>query len=66
VSAGGLIAGMEEIAGFDPQIASQKVRRVGETLMEVLEVAASEEIPPSAAADRLARERISRWRGAAA
>jgi leucine dehydrogenase len=65
VSAGGLIAGIEEVSGFDPQIATRKVRRVGETLTEVLEVAASEEIPPSAAADRLARERIARWRVAA-
>jgi leucine dehydrogenase len=66
VSAGGLIAGMEEVAGFDPRVANQKVRRVGQTLTEVLEVAESEGIPHSAAADRLARDRIARWRLAAA
>jgi leucine dehydrogenase len=66
VSAGGLIAGMEELEGFDAQVARQKVRRVAETLTDLLEFAEAEGIPSSEAADRIAHEQVAGWRMAAA
>jgi leucine dehydrogenase len=61
-SAGGLIAGMQELAGFDARVAADKVTSIGRTLTEVFEAAAAEGISASEAADRIARARIASWR----
>jgi leucine dehydrogenase len=65
VNAGGLIAGMEELRGFDPEAARARVRAIGDTLAHVLADAEAERIPESEAADRIARLRIDGWRRAA-
>lgn len=66
VGAGGLIAGIEEITGFDAAVAGERVRGIGATVTEVLELSDADGIPASAAADRIARERVRGWRMAAA
>lgn len=62
VSAGGLIAGMEELRGFDARVACERVVGIGETMAHVLELAAKDGVPESEAADLLARGRIAGWR----
>jgi leucine dehydrogenase len=62
VSAGGLIAGMEELAGFDARAARERVERIEQTLATVLELAARDGIPESDAADQIAEARIAAWR----
>ena len=62
VSAGGLIAGMEELSGFDARVARERVERIEETLAAVFEFAEREAIPESDAADRIAEQRIASWR----
>jgi leucine dehydrogenase len=65
VSAGGLIAGMEELSGFDAQAARERVERIEDTLASVFELAARDGVPESDAADRIAEARIASWRLAA-
>jgi leucine dehydrogenase len=62
VSAGGLIAGVEELDGFNAEKASARVRAIGATLAEILTAADADRISPSAAAADLARARIAGWR----
>src|SRR5262249_5297251 len=62
VSAGGLIAGIEELHGFDAHRASARVRGIGATLTEILVAADADQVPPSVAAAGVARERIAGWR----
>jgi leucine dehydrogenase len=61
VSAGGLIAGVEELEGFDAEKASARVRAIGATLAEILTAADVDGISPSAAATDLARARVGAW-----
>jgi leucine dehydrogenase len=67
VSAGGLIAGIEEFHGFDPHGAFDadatraRIHRIGETMTEILRVSSAEGIPEHHAAARIARDRIASW-----
>jgi leucine dehydrogenase len=65
VSAGGLIAGVEELTGFDHDAAVRRMSSVGDTLTRVLEVARHEELPESDAADRIAEQRMRSWHNVA-
>lgn len=65
VSAGGLIAGMEELSGFDASAARQRVEQVGETLTDVLVAAERDGVSESEAADHIAEQEVRRWREAA-
>ena len=62
VSAGGLIAGIEELHGFNAERASRRVRAIGTTLAQILAAADADQVSPTAAAARLARDRIAAWR----
>lgn len=62
VSAGGLIAGVEELHGFDPDATAARVRGIGETLSAVIALADAEGLSTNQASERLARERITEWR----
>ncbi|MGI5490168.1 Glu/Leu/Phe/Val dehydrogenase dimerization domain-containing protein [Microtetraspora malaysiensis] len=59
VSAGGLIAGEHEITGFDEDAVHEHIDRIGVTLLEVLERAASESVTETQAAERIVAERLS-------
>jgi leucine dehydrogenase len=62
VSAGGLIAGIEELHGFDAETASGRVRAIGTTLAQILSAADADEVSPSHAAAAVAQDRIAGWR----
>jgi leucine dehydrogenase len=62
VSAGGLIAGMDELEGFDAARVEAKLAAIGETLTEILQRADERGVPASAAAEEIARERVKSWR----
>jgi leucine dehydrogenase len=62
VSAGGLIAGIDELNGFDPSRVDAALERIGDTLTEILRRADERGAPASEAAEDLARERIASWR----
>jgi leucine dehydrogenase len=62
VSAGGLIAGMDELEGFNAARVEAKLEAVGETLSEILRWADERDVPASQAAEEIARERVESWR----
>ncbi|MEO1776908.1 MAG: Glu/Leu/Phe/Val dehydrogenase dimerization domain-containing protein [Pseudomonadota bacterium] len=62
VNAGGLISVARPSTGMDEAAARAKLSEIPATLVEVLERAAAEQVPPGAAADRLARRRIATGR----
>ena len=62
VSAGGLIAGMDELDGFDADRVEGKLEAIGGTLTEILRRADERGVPASEVAAETARERVERWR----
>ena len=58
VNAGGLINIAAEIGGYDPVVARNRVRSVGDTLRRIFERAAEDRITPLAAAMLLARANL--------
>ncbi|MDP9417644.1 MAG: valine dehydrogenase [Actinomycetota bacterium] len=58
VNAGGVIQVADEIGGFVFERARAKAARIFDTTLAVLELAASEGVPPAVAADRLAERRM--------
>ena len=58
VNAGGLIQVADELAGFSFERAHQRARGIFDTTLRVLELAASDGVPPAIAADRLAERRM--------
>ena len=66
VNAGGLIQVADELEGFSFERAQQRATGVFDTTRSVLELAAADGVPPAAAADRLAEQRmraVGRLRG---
>ena len=59
VNAGGVINIAQELGGYDPRAARAKVRRIGDTLGEVFDRAATAGTTPLAAAMDLARARLA-------
>jgi glutamate dehydrogenase/leucine dehydrogenase len=59
VNAGGVINIAEEIVGYHRERAYAAVRRIFDTTMRVLDIAANDRIPPALAAERLAELRIA-------
>ncbi|RLV54972.1 Glu/Leu/Phe/Val dehydrogenase [Aeromicrobium phragmitis] len=59
VNAGGVIQVADELEGFDFDRAKTRATRIFDTTAAVLEQAASQHVPPSVAADRLAEERMA-------
>lgn len=59
VNAGGVIQVADELEGFDFDRAKSRATRIFDTTAAVLEQAASQHVPPSVAADRLAEERMA-------
>lgn len=62
VNAGGLIQVADELHGFDFERAKRRATRIYGTTQEVLEIAATEGVPPATAADRLAERRMAESR----
>jgi valine dehydrogenase (NAD+) len=66
VNAGGLIQVADELEGFSFDRAQQRAATIYDTTRAVLELAASDGVPPATAADRLAERRmreVGRLRG---
>ena len=66
VNAGGLIQVADELEGFSFERAQQRASRIYDTTRSVLDLAASDGVPPAIAADRLAEKRmrdVGRLRG---
>ena len=59
VNAGGVIQVADEIHGFDFARAKQRATAIFESTRQILQLAASEGIPPALAADRLAERRMA-------
>lgn len=59
INAGGIIQLSAEITGEDRETIERHVRAIGSTLLTVFQTADAEGLPTSAAADRIARERIA-------
>ncbi|MDP9219757.1 MAG: valine dehydrogenase [Actinomycetota bacterium] len=59
VNAGGVIQVADERHGFDFERARERTARIFQTTLEVLSEAATEQVPPSVAADRLAERRMA-------
>jgi leucine dehydrogenase len=63
INAGGVICVAEQLHGFDPDKVAAKVDAIGETCRRVLDMARSENIPTSRAADAIAEQRMARAHG---
>jgi valine dehydrogenase (NAD+) len=59
VNAGGLIQVADELEGFDFDRAKQRASQIFTTTREVFRIAATEDVPPSVAADRIAERRMA-------
>ncbi|WP_241968242.1 Glu/Leu/Phe/Val dehydrogenase dimerization domain-containing protein [Streptomyces sp. ICBB 8177] len=59
VNAGGVIQVADELHGFDFDRAKAKATKIYDTTLAIFERAAADGIPPAAAADRLAEQRIA-------
>lgn len=59
INAGGLIQVADEIRGFDPERAKAHVGRIYDATRELLTFSQVEGVPPAAAADRRAEQRIA-------
>jgi valine dehydrogenase (NAD+) len=59
VNAGGVIQVADELHGFDFDRAKAKAARIFDTTLAIFERAAADGIPPAAAADRLAEQRMA-------
>ncbi|WP_282937737.1 Glu/Leu/Phe/Val dehydrogenase dimerization domain-containing protein [Paenibacillus sp. RC67] len=60
INAGGIIVTAAELNGYDESIARRQVERISATLSTVYQASLSEGIATSAAADKLAEQRLSR------
>jgi valine dehydrogenase (NAD+) len=58
VNAGGLVQVADELNGFSFERARQRAERIYQTTMDVFALAAADGVPPAAAADRLAENRM--------
>jgi leucine dehydrogenase len=59
VNAGGIINIVEELDEYDPATARKRVRRIADTLREIFDHAEAKSVTPLAAANELARRRLS-------
>jgi valine dehydrogenase (NAD+) len=59
VNAGGVIQVADEIEGFDFDRAKARATGIFETTRRIFSMASAEGVPPAAAADRLAEQRMS-------
>lgn len=59
VNSGGVIQVADEIGGFDFRRARAKAARIFDTTRKIFDVAATDGVPPAAAADRLAERRMA-------
>lgn len=59
VNAGGVIQVADELQGFEFERAKAKATKIYDTTLAIFERAAADGIPPAAAADRLAEQRIA-------
>ncbi|HEY1508771.1 MAG TPA: Glu/Leu/Phe/Val dehydrogenase dimerization domain-containing protein [Solirubrobacteraceae bacterium] len=59
VNAGGIINIVEELDKYDPATARERVRRIADTLREIFDHAEAKGVTPLAAANELARQRLS-------
>jgi valine dehydrogenase (NAD+) len=62
VNAGGVIQVADELHGFDFARAKAKTERIFDTTLSIFERAEADGVPPAAAADRLAEQRMARGR----
>jgi len=66
VNAGGVIQVADELHGFDFDRAKAKATKIYDTTLAIFDRAKADGIPPAAAADRLAEQRMAEARAAAA
>ncbi|NJP68088.1 Glu/Leu/Phe/Val dehydrogenase [Streptomyces spiramenti] len=59
VNSGGVIQVADELLGFDFARAKSKAEKIYDTTLEILDRAHSEGVPPAAAADRVAEQRMA-------
>jgi leucine dehydrogenase len=59
INAGGVISVCGELQGWGPEVSREKARRIGDTLLEVFRRARADEVTPAAAADAIARARLT-------
>jgi leucine dehydrogenase len=59
-NAGGVINGCRELLGWDAERARRQVDAIYDTMLDVFRVARERGLPPHAAADRIAEERLMR------
>ncbi|MGW1688800.1 valine dehydrogenase, partial [Streptomyces albidoflavus] len=64
VNAGGVIQVADELHGFDFDRCKQKAAKIFDTTLEIFARAKSDGVPPAAAADRLAEQRMAEGRRA--
>ncbi|MGW8380450.1 Glu/Leu/Phe/Val dehydrogenase dimerization domain-containing protein [Streptomyces sp. ODS28] len=64
VNSGGVIQVADELHGFDFHRAKAKAAKIFDTTLSIFERAAEDGVPPAAAADRLAEQRIAAGKGA--
>jgi valine dehydrogenase (NAD+) len=62
VNAGGVIQVADELHGFDFMRAKAKAAKIYDTTLEIFERAAADGVPPAAAADRIAEQRMANGR----
>ncbi len=62
-NSGGVINGCREILGFSEDEARERIDRIYDTMLEVLQLADDQGITTNTAADRIAEERLSALRG---
>src|SRR5436305_1508653 len=58
-NAGGVIGGCREMLGWRAEEARRRIDRIYDTLLDVLRLSQAEGLPPHAAADRLAEQRLA-------
>ncbi len=60
INAGGLINVAEELTGYDPQKAKEKIEQIPKTISKILKLSKQQRVPPSQAADLVALERLGK------
>jgi leucine dehydrogenase len=58
-NAGGVIGGCREVLGWSEETARERIEGIYDTMLAVLRLAGEQDVPPHAAADRLAEQRLA-------
>jgi leucine dehydrogenase len=58
-NAGGVIFGCQELLGWSGETVRERIEAIYGTMLDLLRLAAEQDVPPNVAADRLAEERLA-------